>query len=387
MQKILPGREPPLKKGPYPKIIPVCEPHLAGNELKYVIDCIKSNWISSAGSYIEKFENAFKKYCACRYAISCSGGTAALHLSLAALGIGEGDEVIIPAFTMIATANAITYLGAKPVLVDAEPRTWNINTAKIAEKVTSRTKAIIPVHTYGIPAEMDELTALARKYRLKVIEDAAEAHGAVYKQRKVGSIGIAGCFSFYGNKIITTGEGGMITTNDRRLAEKIRILRDHAFSEERHFWHKYLGYNYRMTNLQAAVGLAQTERFEELIKARKRNAALYDTLLKDIPGISRAKEEKYSKGVSWMYAMLIGDEFGISRDALRKYLAARGVETRTFFIPIHLQPIYRGQYRGAFPVSERLCQRGLYLPSAASLTVREIKYITDCIKSASRLKR
>ncbi|MDP3789898.1 MAG: DegT/DnrJ/EryC1/StrS family aminotransferase, partial [Candidatus Omnitrophota bacterium] len=258
LKDILPSSEPRLK--PSIRKIPVSEPLLKGNELKYLTKCIKSNWISSAGNYVERFEKKFSRCCEAGYGIACTSGTTALHLALTGFGIGRGDEVIIPTFTMIATANAVSYTGAKPVLVDSEPRTWNIDPAKIEEKITRRTKAIIAVHTYGHPAEMDRIRAIAKRYRLFVIEDAAEAHGAEYKGKRAGSIGDAACFSFYANKIITTGEGGMITTNNKKFAEFTGNLRDHAFSKERHFWHKYLGYNYRMTNLQAAVGLAQAER-------------------------------------------------------------------------------------------------------------------------------
>lgn len=386
-EKLLPQKNPILIKNKEGRIISVCEPKLDGNELKYISECIKSNWVSSAGTFVERFENAFKRYCDAKYAIACSSGTAALHLALAALGIKNGDEVIIPTFTMIATANAVTYLGAKPILVDACPITWNIDTSKIETKITRRTKAIIPVHTYGLPADMDKILSIAKKHGLFVVEDAAEAHGAEYKGRRVGSIGDIACFSFYANKIITTGEGGMVTTNNKVLAEKIRILRDHAFSKERHFWHKYLGYNYRMTNLQAAVGLAQVERFKTLVEIRIRNARYYNLLLKDLKGIRLPPTIKDIKSVYWMYSILIEDDFGIERDALRKYLARQGIETRTFFIPIHLQPIYFKKYNERFPIAEKLCQKGMYLPSGAKLTKKDIEFVVQCIKSAQKKKR
>lgn len=381
-KKLLPRKDPIFKKGKYGKIIPVSEPKLDGNELKYVCECVKSNWISSAGNFIEKFEDAFKRYCGAKYAVACSSGTAALHLALAALGLKNGDEVIIPTFTMIATANAVTYLGAKAVLVDADPITWNIDTGKIETKITRRTKAIIPVHTYGLPADMDRILSIAKKHSLFVIEDAAEAHGAEYKGRRVGSIGDIACFSFYANKIVTTGEGGMVTTNNKKIAEKVRILRDHAFSKERHFWHQYLGYNYRMTNLQAAVGLAQVERLRSLVAIRLRNAKYYSFLLRDVKGIRLPPEVKEVKNVYWMYSVLVEDDFGLTRDALRMYLAQRGIETRTFFVPVHLQPIYFRKYNERFPVAEELCQKGMYLPSGATLTKKDIEYTVECIKSA-----
>jgi perosamine synthetase len=365
------------------EIIPVCEPTLAGNEAKYVMDCLESNWISSAGKYIPEFEEGFAAECDCKYGVACANGTVALHLGLSALGLGPGDEVVLPTFTMIASINAVAYTGATPVLVDNEPCTWNLDVEQVAAKVTPRTKAIMPVHIYGHPADMDPLMDLADRHGIFVLEDAAEAHGAEYKGRRAGGLGHAGGFSFYANKIITTGEGGMITTNDAKLATLSRNLRDHAFSNERHFWHKYMGFNYRMTNMQAAVGLAQTEQLGAFVDKRRRNAALYTGLLKDIPGIVTPPEAGYAKNVFWMYSILVEDEFGMTRDELRGYLARYGIETRTFFIPMHLQPIYFMEFKGQrYPVSEMLCQRGFYLPSASSLTEPQIRYIAGVIREA-----
>ncbi len=395
LAEVIPCHDPPLEisipripvtqPGIGTKIIPVCEPTLGGNEAKYVLDCIETNWISSAGKYIPAFEQLFAEKCGAKYGVACANGTVALHLALAALGIGPGDEVIIPTFTMIATINAVTYTGARPVLVDSELETWNMDVNQVEDKITPRTRAIMPMHTYGHPVDMDPLLDIAERHGLYVVEDAAEAHGAEYKGRRAGSLGFAGCFSFYANKIITTGEGGMITTNDEELADLARHLRDHAFSSERHFWHKYLGYNYRMTNLQAAVGLAQTERFAEFVAARRRNAALYTALLKDIPGITTPPEASWAKNVFWMYSILVQDESGLTRDGLRRGLAKRGIETRTFFIPMHLQPLYYQQYKGQrYPVAEELCKRGFYLPSASSLTPEEIEFIADVVRECQR---
>ena len=243
----------------------------------------------------------------------------------------------------------------------------------------------MPVHTYGHPVDMDALLDIARRYGLWVVEDAAEGHGAEYKGRRVGGLGDAACFSFYANKIITTGEGGMITTNNEEIAKLAKNLRDHAFSPERHFWHRYLGYNYRMTNLQAAIGLAQTERFEELILMRRRNAAHYGELLKGIPGITTPPETPWAKSVFWMYSVLVGEEFGLGRDELRRRLARRGIETRTFFIPMHLQPIYYQAFKGeSYPVAEELCRRGMYLPSASSLDEETIEYIVENLMECRR---
>jgi perosamine synthetase len=393
LTSIIPGKDPELsvtiKRIPVSeldlsgRIIPVCEPTLSGIEKEYVLDCLESNWISSAGKYIPAFEEKFAAECGCKYGVACANGTVALHLGLAALGLEPGDEVILPTFTMIATINAVTYTGATPVLIDSEPDTWNMDVEQLAAKITPKTKAIIPVHTYGHPVDMDPLMQLAERHGLFVIEDAAEAHGAEYKGRRAGGLGHAAGFSFYANKIITTGEGGMITTNNAKFASLTQNLRDHAFSSERHFWHKYVGFNYRMTNMQAAVGLAQTEQMSGFIESRRRNAALYTELLKEIPGIVTPPEASWAKNVFWMYSILVEDEFGLTRDGLRTYLARYGIETRTFFIPMHLQPIYFDAFKGQrYPVAEMLCQRGFYLPSASSLTVQQIKYIAGIMQQA-----
>ncbi len=364
-------------------IIHVCEPTLSGNEKKYVTECLDTNWISSVGGFIPRFEDAFAAECNCKYGIACANGTVALHLALAILGLEPGDEVIIPTFTMIATINAVAYTGATPVLIDSEPYTWNMDVEQLVDKITPRTKAIVPVHTYGHPVDMGPMMELAEKHGIFVLEDAAEAHGAEYKGRRAGGLGHAGAFSFYANKIITTGEGGMITTNNVKMADLTRNIRDHAFSRERHFWHKYVGFNYRMTNLQAAIGLAQTEQMDQFIKNRRRNAALYTNSLKKIPGIVTPPEAEWAKNVFWMYSILVADEFGMTRDQLRAYLAKHGIETRTFFIPMHLQPIYYDAFKGQrYPVSETLCQRGFYLPSASSLTGQQINYIVDTVRQA-----
>jgi perosamine synthetase len=308
----------------------------------------------------------------------------ALHLALATLGLGPGDEVILPAFTMIATINAVTYCGAAPVLVDNEPAYWQMDVDQVAARITRRTRAIIPVHIYGHPVDMDALNEIACRHEIMVIEDAAEAHGAEYKGRRCGSLGAAASFSFYGNKILTTGEGGMVTTNNQDIARLAWNLRDHAFSSERHFWHKFVGFNYRMTNLQAALGLAQVEQMDDLVAARRQNAALYTSLLQDIPGITTPPEAPWAKNVFWMYGILVDREaYGLSRDELRRVLADNGIETRTFFIPMHCQPVYWQDFRGQrFPVAEHLCRNGFYLPSSSSLTRGEIEWVTDVIRRA-----
>lgn len=383
-RRILPGPEPALDTAG--RVIRVCEPDLSGNELKYVMDAVRSGWISSGGPYVKKFEDTFAKKVGCRYGVSTTSATTALHLIFALLRIGRGDEVIMPTFTMAAAANMLYQLGATPILIDADPRTWTMNPAHIEKKITKKTKMIVAIHIYGYPADMDPIMRIAKKYRLWLVEDAAEAHGARYHGRKAGSMSDAAAFSFYGNKIITTGEGGMVTTNNPEIARKARILRDHGFSETARFWHEYAAFNYRMTNLQAAVGVAQTERFDKLANRRIRNAKLYNRLLGKISGITLPPETAGIKNVTWMYGILIDKEkFGMTRDGLRAALARRGIETRSFFVPIHLQPVfYDPKSREQYPVSEMLCERGLYLPQSSKMTDEEVWYVAEHIKTIHR---
>ena len=362
-------------------------PTLIGNEAKYVNECLDTNWISSAGRFINAFEAEFAAKCDAAYGVACANGTVALHLALAAMGIGPGDEVIIPTFTMIATINAVTYTGARPVLVDSEPQTWNMDIDQITDKVNEKTKAIIPVHTYGHPVDMDPLMDLAEKHGIWVLEDAAEAHGAVYKGTHAGGLGHAATFSFYANKNITTGEGGMVTTNNKDLANLACNLRDHAFSEERHFWHKYLGF--QLSYDQPAGGHRPGR--------RRRSCTSWLIAVAEMPpctpnccAISPVllppPEAAHCKNVFWMYSVMVEDEFGMSRDDLRHFLAREGIETRTFFIPLHFQPIYFETFKGQrFPVAETLCKRGFYYPSASSLTEREIRYIVAATRRAYNL--
>jgi perosamine synthetase len=367
--------------------IPVCSPKIGEKEVDYVVKCIRSGWISSLGEYVAKFEEEFAKYCGCKYGIASNSGTTALHLALSTLDIKVGDEVIIPTFTMISTVNAVTYTRAKPILVDTEFSTWNIDVSKIEEKITECTKAVMPVHTYGHPVDMDAIVELAEKYGLYVVEDAAEAHGAEYKGKRTGCIGDMGCFSFYANKIITTGEGGMIVTNNEELAEKARWLRAHAFGRHgKHFYHEALGFGYRMSALQAALGLAQLEHIDEFVSIRRNNAKLYNSLLSELgEKITLPPEAPWAKNVYWMYSILIQNNFGISRDELMKKLELEGIETRTFFYPIHVQPIYAKQYQGeSFPVADELSRKGINLPSGNNLTADEVTYVCECIKKHAK---
>jgi perosamine synthetase len=367
-------------------MIPVCEPTLQGNELKYATEAVSSGWISSAGTFVKKFEENFASYCGVKHGISCANGTAALHLGIEALGIGKGDEVIIPTFTMIASANAVIYAGAKPVLIDSELTTWNLNINRIEEKITPKTKAIMVVHTYGHPVDMDRIKVIADKHNLKIIEDAAEAHGAEYNGKKAGSLSDVACFSFYGNKIITTGEGGMVITNNNNIADRARLLRNHAFSVPR-FTHYELGYNYRMTNVQAAIGCAQLEQIETFVNARRKNARIYNTALAQISGITIPPEASWAKNVYWMYGILINEEqFGMSMQQLRAKLKEKGIDTRTFFVGMHNQPVYTKDdprypdVTGDYPVADRLEKTGLYLPSSSHLTNEQATFITQTIK-------
>jgi len=367
-------------------MIPVCTPFLNGNERKYVEDCLRTNWISSAGKYVGAFEERFSRYCGRKYGITAANGTTALHLALAAAGIGPGDEVIVPTFTIASPAFAILYCGAKPVFVDVQEDTWNIDPRAIEQKITKRTKAIIPVHIYGHPCDMTAIMRIARKHKLLVIEDAAEAHGAQYKGKRVGGFGHLSCFSFYGNKIITTGEGGMIITNDKKLADRARKMKNLSFLKEKRFWHEELGFNYRMTNIQAAIGLAQFEKIGRYIRLRRQNAALYHAGLKDIKGITLPVQRPGVKNVYWMYGILLGGAFGMRREPFMKALRKKGIETRTFFLPLHNQPVFRKMKcvsKGSFPVAQDIARRGLYLPSGSGLKKREIAYICDCIRSLS----
>jgi len=369
-------------------MIPVCEPFMTGDEMRYVADCIETNWISSRGRYIEEFEEKFAHYCGCKFGISTTSGTTALHLALAALGIGKGDEVIVPTFTMIASVFAIIYVGAKPVLVDAEPDTWNIDVNMIEEKITRQTRAIMPVHIYGHPCDMAPITELARRHGLFVVEDAAEAHGAEYRGRRAGGIGHVGCFSFYANKIITTGEGGMVVTSDAEIAKKARSLKDLAFSKERRYVHRELAFNYRMTNIQAAIGLAQFNRIDDLVEMRRKNARLYSSLLRTVGGIGLPIEKEWAKNVYWMYSILVEEEAGVSRDGLMNGLSDMGIETRSFFIPMHRQPVFTGMslFQGeSYPVGEHLSEAGLYLPSSSGLTREQIEFICESIEKVLSL--
>ncbi len=358
--------------------IPVYEPDLSGNELKYVTDCLQSGWISSLGHYVTDFEEQFSRFCGVKHSISVSNGTTALHLALLALDVGPGDEVIVPTLTFIATANAVTYTGARPVFVDSERTTWNLDPASIEEKITPRTRAIMVVHIYGHPVDMDPVLEIASRHNLYVIEDAAEAHGAEYKGRRAGSLGDVACFSFYGNKIITTGEGGMVTTDDPELAERARFLKDHAMSSTKYYWHSRVGYNYRLTNVQAAIGLAQLENVAQRIEKKRHIARAYSARLEKVKGLTLPVEEAWAKNVYWMYSVLVEDDYGLDRDGLMARLKKAGIDSRPFFYPLHTLPPYAGSGE-RFPVAEELARKGLNLPSASTLTEQDIDRVCKII--------
>jgi perosamine synthetase len=355
-------------------------------EIQYLSDCIRSGWISYGGKHVADFEGKFAEFCGAKYGVSTNSGTTALHLALAAAKIGPQDEVIIPSFTMIATPNAVSYTGAKPVLVDSELETWNIDASLIEAKVTKRTRAIIAVHTYGHPADMDAIIEIAKRHDLTVLEDAAEAHGAEYRGMKAGGLADMGCFSFYANKIITTGEGGMVVSNNPQLAERANWLRAHAFGRGgKHFWHEEIGFGYRMSALQAAVGLAQMEKIDEFVEKRRESAKLYNRLLSKVKGIGLPPEAPWAKNVYWMYSIRVQDHFGISRDDLMATLSKQGIETRTFFFPVHRQPAYSQMYEGQeYPNADELSRSGVNLPSGNNLSEREIEYVCKCIKEAGK---
>lgn len=369
--------------------IPVCEPLLGGRELEYVTRAVSGGWISSSGSFVGEFEREFAKYLGVPYAVTTTSGTTALHLALVAAGIGPGDEVIIPAFTMVASAMAVCYTGAKPVFVDADASNWNIDPRLLAAKVSPKTKAVMPVHVYGHSCDMDALQVIADQHQLLVIEDAAEAIGSSYKDRACGSIGDLSCFSFFANKLITTGEGGMVVARDDRFIERLRYYKNLCFPLDgsRRYIHDEIGFNYRMPNVLAAIGLAQLERADVYLEARRANAARYNALLVGQRGIVTPPEAPWTKSSYWMYGILIDDDFGISRDQVMVGLKEAGIETRSFFVSMHRQPAlakFGCDVSGEYPVTDELAKKGLYLPSSSGLSDAQIARITGALLALRR---
>ncbi len=367
-------------------MIPVAEPLLGEEELANVIEAVKSGWVSSKGKFIGQFETEFAQYCGVRYGVATSNGTVALHLALEALGIGPGDEVIVPTLTFIATANTVRYTGAQPVFVDSRPDYWGIDPEKIEKAITARTRAIVPVHLYGHPCDMDAVMAVAKKYNLYIVEDAAEAHGAEYKKKKVGSFGKIACFSFFGNKVITTGEGGMCLTDDNQLAERMRVLRDHGMNPDKKYWYDVIGFNYRMTNMQAAMGVAQLAKLEKFVAKKREIANWYSEGLRELQErklVALHPEMPWARGIYWMYSILINDAYGKSRDELMNELDKSGIETRPLFYPIHVMPPY--QSGSTFPVAEELSRKGINLPSSVKLTRQNVAEIIRRVRQFSAL--
>ncbi len=373
-------------------MIPVNEPLIGEQEIANVLDCLKTGWISSAGKYLEEFEQAWAGYCGMRYGIAVSNGTTALQVAVACLGLRPGDEVILPTFTIISCAQAITYNGGIPVLVDCEPHTWCMDVAQVEARITSHTRAIMPVHIYGHPVDMDPLLSLAKKHGLAVIEDAAEAHGAEYlsgrdtgqaKWLRCGGMSDISVFSFYANKLVTTGEGGMVLTNDPQIAERARSLRNLCFRPERRFYHSELGYNFRLTNLQAAIGLAQVQRMPETIHRKRWMGETYTQRLQHLPALQLPVEEPWARQVYWMYGLVIDESTGMDAAELARRLQAEGVETRPFFLGIHEQPVYlnQGLFQGQhYPVAERIARQGLYLPSGVALTETQLDEVCRAVE-------
>ena len=353
--------------------LPVAAPLLGGNELKYVQDCIKTNWISSQGDYVKKFESSFSDYFDGISSVSVSSGTAALHLALLALGIGKEDEVIVPNITFGASANVVVNVGATPIFVDIENKYFTMSTSNLRKYITKNTKAIMPVHLYGHPCDMDPIMELAKENNLWVIEDCAEALGAEYKGSKVGKIGDIGCFSFFANKIITTGEGGMVTTKHQHLMDKIKLFRDHGMSPSRRYWHEVAGLNYRLTNLQAAIGLAQIEQLDKFLEHRMKIVECYDELLSDNEFFSIPQTAEWAKNVYWLYTIVLDEEKSpLNKIQLSNALREKGIDTRNVFEPLHLQPAY-SKRKDVLENSHKFSKNGLSLPLSNSISVLDVQ--------------
>jgi perosamine synthetase len=372
-------------------MIPVNEPLLAQRELAYVTECMRTGWISSAGRFIDEFEKRWAAYCGRRHGIAVSNGTVALQVAAACLGLKPGDEVIMPTFTIISCALAVVYNGGVPVFVDCDPRTWCMDVDQVKSKITERTRAIMPVHIYGHPVDMDPILDLAERHGLAVVEDAAEVHGAEYLSgrgtthpawRRCGSFGTLSCFSFYANKLITTGEGGMVLTDDTELAEKTRSLRNLCFQAGRRFHHEELGFNFRLTNLQAALGLAQVERIEEIVARKRSMGQEYNRCLAGIKGLQLPVEEPWARNVYWMYGVVLSEETGMDATVFGHRLKQQGVDTRPFFLGLHEQPVFhrRGLFLNErYPVTQRIARQGLYLPSGLALTPEQISQVCEAV--------
>jgi perosamine synthetase len=367
-------------------MIPLCIPEIRGNEWKYVKDCIDTNWVSSVGSYVNLFEERFSEYVGSKSAVVTMNGTAALQLALVTLGIGEGAEVIVPSLTFISSINTIKYVGAEPVFVDVCRDTFVMDAEKIEELITSKTKAIMPVHIYGHPVDMDKVMDIAKKYNLYVIEDATESLGSTYKGKATGTIGDIGCFSFNGNKLITTGAGGMFVTNSMEHGERAKFLstQTKVVTDNKAFYHPEIGYNFRMPNLLAAFGVAQLENIEEYLKIKRQNALYYNELLGKVKGITLPIERENVENCFWLYSILVEEEYGITRDALIQRLNQEKIEARPFFMPIHDMPPYKDCTHGDLSVTKDLYARGINLPSSVGLKKEDIEKVCEIIRNSKK---
>jgi perosamine synthetase len=371
------------------KPIPVNEPLLNGNEKKYLLDCIETGWISAEGTFVKKFEEQMAVKVNRKYGIAVCNGSAALDVAVTAIGIGTGDEVILPTFTIISCAAAIVRAGAIPVVVDCDPYTWNMDVDQIETKITSRTKAIMVVHIYGLPVDIDSVLAIANKYGLQVIEDAAEMLGQTYHNLPCGSFGTISTFSFYPNKHITTGEGGMLVTDDEKLAERCRSLRNLCFQTQQRFVHEELGWNYRITNLQAALGVAQLEQLDEFVVRKRSMGEKYSKLFSDTPGIQLpVTATDYAENIYWVYGLVLGDDIPFDAAEVIRRLSADKIGTRPFFWPMHEQPVFRkmGLFEGvSCPVAEKIARRGFYIPSGLAIAETQIQQVAVAVKRAVEL--
>ena len=367
-------------------MIPLCIPEIRGNELKYVKDCIDTNWVSSVGSYVNLFEEKFSEYVGSKSAVVTNNGTAALQLALLTLGIGYADEVIVPSLTFISPVNTIKYVGAQPVFVDVCRDTFVMDAEKIEELITPKTKAIMPVHIYGHPVDMDRVMQIAKKHNLFVIEDATESLGSTFNGKMAGTIGDIGCFSFNGNKIITTGAGGMLVTDNSEHGARAKFLstQTKAVTENNAFYHSEIGYNFRMPNLLAAFGVAQLENIKEYLKIKRQNAAYYNELLSGIKGITLPIEKENVENCFWLYSILVEEKYGITRDALIQKLNEAKIEARPFFMPIHAMIPYKTCTHGDLSVTNDLYQRGINLPSSVGLKKEDIAKVCEIIKELNK---
>jgi len=364
-------------------MIPVCEPLITARDIELVNDALTSGWISSAGKYLDLFEERWADYCGMPHGIAVSNGSTALDIAVDLLDLEAGDEVIMPTFTIISPAQSVMRSGGVPVLVDSNPESWQMDVNQIEGRITSRTRAILVVHIYGHPADMDPIMVLAEKYGLTVIEDAAEVHGAEYKGRRCGGIGHISTFSFYANKLITTGEGGMVLVKSTEHAERARSLRNLCFQAGRRFYHEALGYNYRMTNVQAAMGVGQIERIQETVARKREIAHSYNAAFSDLPAIQLPLEMSWAQNVYWVYGLVLSDERGVDTAQVMQQLREKGIETRPFFLGMHEQPVFQkmGRFAGeSYPVAERLARKGFYIPNGLSLTNGQMTTVIESVK-------